>query len=218
LQPARRSVSDDAGNDVSGLLDRLINLHGPTVYLIVGALVFAEDALLVGFLIPGETAAILGGVAASLGHASFPAMTVVVVVSAILGDSIGYLIGQRYGGRLLTRAPLARRAKQVDDARHMLARRGGPAIFLGRFVAFLRAVMPFLAGTVRMRYRTFLVFNAAGGIAWGVVSVTLGYVAGASYKMIEAAFGTAAAIVVAALALAALIVWQVRRRRRNHQT
>jgi membrane protein DedA with SNARE-associated domain len=198
---------------MSGLLDRLLSLSGITVYAIVGALVFAEDAVFIGFLIPGETAAILGGVTASLGHTSMTTMAIVVVIAAILGDTVGYHIGARYGTRLLTVGPLARRRDRVDGARAMLARRGGLAVFLGRFVAFLRATMPFLAGIARMRYRIFLAFNAAGGVVWGIGSVLLGYVAGASYQKIETTFGAAAAVIVAIVAVAAIVVWHVRRHR-----
>jgi membrane-associated protein len=197
------------------LLDQLLSLHGVVVYLIVGLLVFAEDALFVGFVLPGETAAILGGVAASQGNVSVVAMCAVVVLAAIAGDSVGYEIGARYGTRLLSLRVLRRRAARLDAARDTLARRGGPAVFLGRFVAFLRAVMPFLAGTAHMRYRQFLAYNAAGGLTWGVGSVLLGYLAGNSYAVIEKTFGRVAALVVAALIVIALVVWSIRRRRKE---
>jgi membrane protein DedA with SNARE-associated domain len=200
---------------MSNLLDKLTSLPAGLVYLLVGLLVFAEDALFIGFLLPGETAAILGGVAASLAHASLTAILAIVVIAAILGDTIGYQIGKHYGTRLLKARPLARRRRRVDQARTFLARRGGPAVFLGRFVAFLRATMPFLAGTAHMRYRTFLAYNAAGGIVWGVAVVLLGYFAGSSYKRIEHIFGQAAAITVAVAAIISLIIWQIRRHRRD---
>jgi membrane protein DedA with SNARE-associated domain len=195
------------------VLDQLLNLHGVAVYVIVGLVVFAEDAVFVGFVLPGETAAILGGVAASRGNASVAVMCAVVVVAAIVGDSVGYEIGSRYGSRVLSLRVLRRRADRIDAARDMLARRGGPAVFLGRFVAFFRAVMPFLAGTVHMRYRRFLAYNAAGGLVWGTGAVLLGYLAGNSYAVIEKTFGRAAALIVAALVVAVLIVWSIRRRR-----
>jgi membrane-associated protein len=200
---------------MSNLLDKLTSLPAGLVYLLVGLLVFAEDALFIGFLLPGETAAILGGVAASLAHASLTAILAIVVIAAILGDTIGYQIGKHYGTRLLKARPLARRRRRVDQARTFLARRGGPAVFLGRFVAFLRATMPFLAGTAHMRYRTFLAYNAAGGIVWGVAVVLLGYFAGSSYKRIEHIFGQAAAITVAVAAIISLVIWQIRRHRRD---
>ncbi len=79
------------------------------------------------------------------------------------------------------------------------------AVFLGRFVAFLRAVMSFLAGTSRMRYRRFLAYNAAGGRVWGVGSVLLGYLAGNSYAAIERTFGRAVALLAAAVVLVGIV-------------
>jgi membrane-associated protein len=198
---------------VNGLLDSLLNLHGLVVYLIVAAVVFVEDALFVGFVVPGETAAVLGGVAASRGNVSLPVLIVVVVAAAVLGDSVGYEIGARYGTRLLSVRVIRRQQGRIDTARELLARRGGPAVFLGRFVAYLRAVMPFLAGFSRLPYRRFLAYNAAGGVAWGAGMVLLGYLAGHSYAAIEKTFGRAIALIVTVLLLIALVVWGVRRRR-----
>jgi membrane protein DedA with SNARE-associated domain len=200
---------------VSKLLDQLLGLHGTVVYLVVGTLVFAEDALFLGFVVPGETAAILGGVAASRHNVSLTVMCATVVLAAIVGDSVGYEIGARYGTRLLSIRVLRRRQERIDAARATLARRGGPAVLGGRFVAFLRALTPFLAGTSRMRYRRFLAYNAAGGLAWGLGSVLLGYLAGNSYTAVEHTFGRATALVAAALVVAGLVVWSVRRHRRR---
>jgi membrane protein DedA with SNARE-associated domain len=185
------------------------------VYVIVGLLVFAEDALFIGFLIPGETAAIVGGVAASRGNVGLTGMCTLVVMSAVLGDSVGYGIGARYGTRLLSTGAIRRQERRVNATRDLLARRGGPAVFLSRFVALLRAATPFLAGTSRMRYRTFLAYNAAGGLAWGAGSVLVGYVAGNSYMTIEKTFGRATALVGIAVVVAAVIAWRARARRRK---
>ena len=203
------------GYAVTRLLDSLLRLPGAVVYGVVGLLVFAEDALFVGFVIPGETAAVLGGVAASRGNVSVAGMCVVVVLAAIVGDSVGYEVGSRYGVRLLKLPVLRHRAARVDAGRARLARRGGPAVFGGRFVAFFRAVMPFLAGIAHMPYRRFLAYNAAGGLVWGLGCVLLGYLAGNSYAAVEKIFGRTAALVAAALVVVALIAWRVRRHRRG---
>jgi len=195
------------------LLHGLTSLPAGWIYLVVGLLVFAEDALFVGFLIPGETAAVIGGVTANSGRTDLVAMMAVVVAAAILGDSVGYEVGRRFGGRLLETRPLRRRRERVDRAREFLARRGGPAVLLGRFVAFLRATMPFLSGSARMRYRRFLAYNAVGGVLWGVGTVLLGFLAGAAYQRVARTFGVVSAVVVALLALAALVVRRLRRRR-----
>jgi membrane protein DedA with SNARE-associated domain len=202
------------------LTDWLLGLHGLPVYGLVGLLVFAEDALFVGFVLPGETAAVLGGVAASRGHASLPVMLAVVVAAAIVGDSGGYEIGRHLGPRILRSRVLKKRSERIDAAREQLARRGGAAVFLGRFVAFFRATMPALAGTAGMRYPKFLAFNAVGGLVWGTGVVLLGYLAGNSYATIEKTFGRATALIVLAVVVIAVVVWRVRRQatRRTDQS
>jgi membrane protein DedA with SNARE-associated domain len=202
---------------LSSLMDRLLHLDAMLVYGVVGALVFVEDALFVGFVVPGETAAILGGVAASIGHVQLPVIIIVVVAAAIIGDSVGYEVGARFGPKLLSVGPLRKREKSLQNARALLARRGGTAVFLGRFIAFFRAVMPALAGIAHMPYRRFLAFNAAGGLTWGLGSVLLGYLAGDSYSAVEKVAGRATAIGVAVIALIALVVWRIRRRTTHRQ-
>lgn len=197
---------------MSGLVDRVLGLPGWLVLLVTGLVVFVEDAVFVGFVVPGETVALLAGAAAKLGHVSLTGVLVVVVVAAIVGDSVGYEVGRHFGPRILDLPILARRRERLDRARDFLARRGGSAVFLGRWVAFFRAVMPALAGTARMPYGRFLAFNAAGGLAWGVTVVLLGYAAGASYAQVEKYVGRDAALVVVAVVVIALVVWRIRRR------
>jgi membrane protein DedA with SNARE-associated domain len=199
--------------DVTGFLDGVLNAPAWVVRGVVGLVVFAEDALFVGFVIPGETAAILGGVAANRGHVALPAVLAVVLLGAVIGDSVGYEVGRQVGTRVLGWPVLARRRERIDAASDYLARRGGTAVFLGRWTAFFRAVMPALAGTARMPYRRFLTFNVAGGVLWGTTVVLLGYLAGASYGRVEKLLGRGTALVIAALVVAAVVVWQVRRRR-----
>jgi membrane-associated protein len=198
---------------VTALLDRLFNVSGALVYSIVAVLVFAEDALFIGFVIPGETAAVLGGVIASRGHVQLWLIALIVVAAAIVGDTVGYEVGRHLGPRLLNLKVFNKRRARLDDAQDFLRRRGGAAIFLGRFVAFFRAVMPALAGTARMRYLKFLAFNAAGGLTWGVGFTLLGYLAGNSYQRVAKTAGTTAAIVVAAIVLAAVVIWRIRKYR-----
>jgi membrane protein DedA with SNARE-associated domain len=187
------------------------------VLLVVGGVVFAEDALFVGFVLPGETAAVLGGVAARLGHVPPAAVIATVVVAAVVGDTVGYELGRHVGTRVLGWSVLDARRERIDQAQEFLARRGGSAVFLGRWVAFFRAVMPALAGTARMPYPRFLAFNAAGGLVWGVAVVTVGYLAGASYAKVESTFGRDGAIAVVAVVVVAVAVHVARERRRGSQ-
>ena len=190
----------------------------PTVaYLLITALVFAEDALFIGFILPGETAAILGGVLASQHHLDLWLVTALVVLAAILGDTVGYEVGRRFGPRLLNLRLLQKRRQKLDNARDLLARRGSSAVFLGRFTAFFRAVMPALAGASHMPYRRFLLFNAAGGLVWGASAVMLGYFAGNAYISLAKSIGHTVTFVLLGLALIGLIAWHIRKQRKNRK-
>jgi membrane-associated protein len=195
------------------ITDWLAGLSGPVVYAVVAALVFCEDALFFGFVIPGETAVVVGGVLAGRHGVSVGWLALAVVVAAIAGDSVGYEIGHHFGPRILATGPLRRHRDRIADAQELIRRRGPAAVFLGRFIAFFRAMMPALAGASHMRYRTFLLFNALGGLAWGVGFTLLGYFAGAAYTRVEHTAGRALAVALAVVVIAALAAWHLRRRR-----
>ncbi|MDP9988563.1 membrane protein DedA with SNARE-associated domain [Arthrobacter oryzae] len=202
---------------MTGFIDGLLNVSPIVAYIAVFCLVFAEDAIFVGFVIPGETAAVLGGVVASRGEVQLGIMMALVVIAAIIGDSVGYEVGKHLGARLVKTKVLARHSEKLENAQEFLRRKGGSAVFLGRFTAFLRAVMPALAGTSRMPYGRFLAYNAAGGFVWGIGFVLLGFLAGNSYEAVAQAVGRDLAVVIAAVAVAGLIAWHLRSRRRQQR-
>ncbi|MFJ9773207.1 DedA family protein [Kitasatospora sp. NPDC101157] len=193
------------------ITDWLRGLSGPVVYAAVGGMVFTEDALFFSFFIPGETAAVLGGFLAHQGEVSLGWMVLVVVCAAILGDSAGYELGRHLGPPILRTRPLRRHTGQVDSVQDLIRRRGPAAVFIGRFIAFVRPLVPSLAGVSRMPYRRFLFYNALGGIAWGVGFTLLGYFAGAAYTRVEGTVGRVTAIAIAAIVALALLVWFLRR-------
>lgn len=198
----------------SGLTSALGHLNGWVALGLIAALVFGETAIFLGFFLPGEAAVVLGGVLASRGHVSLPVLIGVVVITAVAGPFIGYEIGKRMGDRLFTSPRLRRVAGPLDRARTTLRDRGGVAVFGGRFLAVVRAIMPAAAGAARVPYRTFAIHNTISGIIWGVGYSLLGYVAGSAYVAVERAVGTGLAIALAVLVLAGVGVWAWRRHRR----
>jgi membrane-associated protein len=149
------------------------------VYLAVFALPFLEASVFLGFVLPGETAVIFGGVLASQGEVSLAGVVALGVVGAIAGDAVGYAIGRRWG-RGLRASKLGRK---VGEARWLttesfLQRRGAPAVFFGRWTALLRAMVPSAAGMAHLPYRTFALWNALGGTIWAVACAVGGYLAG----------------------------------------
>ena len=197
---------------VSFILDKIQHLPGSLVFVMVALLVFGEAALFIGFVLPGETSVIVAGVVASQGHVNIVALCVLVVVAAIVGDSVGYAVGRRYGERLMTLPVIRHRRVALERALEGLRQRGPVYVFVGRFTAFLRAVMPGLAGMSKMHYRRFLVANALGGILWGVGFTLLGYFAGGALNRVEK-YASWAGIGLLVLVIAVVTTLHQRRRR-----
>ncbi|MCH5670955.1 DedA family protein [Streptomyces gilvus] len=195
----------------------LAHLPGPVVYIVVVGLVFAEDAFFFGFVLPGETAVIVGGLLARQGVVDLVWLAVAVVLAAIAGDGVGYELGRRLGPPVLHSRPLRRHAHGADRTRDLIRRRGPAAVFIGRFVALFRSLVPAMAGASGMPYRRFFLYNALGGLVWGVGNAVLGYAAGAAYQRAEGLIGRTTALVVAVLVVVALVVWRVRRHRRDRE-
>lgn len=199
------------------IITAIQSLPPVAAYTIIAALVFGEAAIFIGFVLPGETAVMLGGFLASTGHLHIAVLCVIVVVCAVAGDSVGYEVGRVFGPRLVASKLFRKHEAKLGRAREMIGRRGGPAVFIGRFTAFFRAVMPGLAGLSGMRYRTFLTWNALGGLIWGVAYSLIGYYVGASYEKVAKEMGTGAAIVIIAIIVVGLLGWHFTRRRRERQ-
>ena len=176
------------------------------VFLLTGA----ETALLIGFLVPGEVAAILGGVVASRGRVPLAAVTAAATAGAACGDTIGYFLGRR--ARFFERR---RRRKGWSRARAFL-RRGGVAVLLGRFTPFLRTLMPSAAGAAKMPYRRFLPWNLAAVVLWGASSTLVGYWGGRSAETIVHRAGLAATGLLGLVLIALWALWiRFSRRRRG---
>jgi len=188
---------------------------GAWLYVIAGAFAFGEAAILIGLVLPGETALLVAGYFCHEGVLKLPVMIAVAVVCAIAGDSVGYEFGRWFGPRLKT----TRLGRFVGPARWekaegFLRRHGGKAVLLGRSVAVLRALVPSMAGMARMPYRTFLPWNATGGILWGSGCVLLGYAFANALGAVER-YLTWAPIVVIVLLIAYFIYREISKRRKE---
>jgi membrane protein DedA with SNARE-associated domain len=161
-------------------------------YLAVFLIVFMETA---GVPLPGEITLILAGVAAHRGNLDLPLVIVIGATAAIIGDNVGYVIG-RYGGRrvVLRLAHYGRVDSMLGWGERFFASHGGKTVFLARWTAGLRIFGAWIAGMTHMPWRTFFIWNAAGGITWATAAVTAGYVFSGSVARIESVFGKGGAI------------------------
>ncbi len=148
-------------------------------YVGIAALVFAESGLLIGLFLPGDSLLFAAGLLAGGGMLAYGPLAVIVVVAAILGDTVGYWFGKNVGGALFKR-PDSRFFKQeyVQRAERFYTKYGARAIVLARFVPIVRTLAPIVAGVGKMKYSRFLSYNALGGLLWGAGLVSLGYFLG----------------------------------------
>lgn len=193
----------------------IAGLSTDVVYVVVFAIAAAETSAFLGLLVPGEAVIITAGALAGQGTLKVPILIAVVVAGAVIGDAIGYVLGRRYGFRWADR--LARRRTWSQRLRRVRAwmsgPRGGFAVVGGRFVGYVRPLIPFTAGAAGMRYVIFLAFSGPAAVAWASGSILLGAFFGASGERIIQTFGLGAALAVAIVLLAVVSLVAARRRR-----
>ena len=192
-------------DDLIQFIDRL----GQWGYLVIFLGAMLESAAFLGLFVPGESLVLVAGFFAAQGLFDLDALILIVWIGATLGDSIGYEMGRRMGRPALARygSRFGLNNERIERADNFFARHGGKAVFLGRFVGFARALVPFLAGSSRMPYRRFFTYNVIGAALWATAGVLLGYILGASWQSAERWIGRASAIVGGIVLFILILVW-----------
>jgi membrane-associated protein len=190
---------------VAELLQGLDGLHPGVLYLLAGLFTALETSVGIGLVVPGDSVVLLAGTTATTPH-RFAALVAATVLGSLTGESIGYLLGRRYGTRLRT----SRVGRRLGEhrwaaAEAFLAGRGGRAVAAARFVALVHALVPVVAGTVGMSYRRLVSWGAVGAVAWSMLYVGIGAAAGASWRHYGDRIGLAGLAMFGA-ALAILLV------------
>ncbi|MDR7278059.1 membrane protein DedA with SNARE-associated domain [Catenuloplanes atrovinosus] len=203
---------------MDGLVEPLAGLPATLVYLAAAGLVMVETASLIGLLLPAEATLLLVGFLAAQGRLHLGVALVSMITAAAVGDSLAFRAGRRYGPRLRATGPGRRvGAARWERADALMARYGGRAMLVARWVAFVRTLAPRLAGAGGLPYRRFLPWNLAGVAGWVGASVLAGYLAGESYRRMSAVLGgaTGALLVLAVIAVALTPAGRALRRRRE---
>jgi membrane-associated protein len=171
------------GTVVGGMIDPAswlfdaIDSLGAWMYVVVAAFAFLETGGFVGLLVPGETAVIVGGVAAGRGQIDLAPFIALVGMAALCGDITGFLLGRRLGEPFLDKQGARLGIRKQDAARvnQFFARHGGRAVLIGRFIGLVRPLIPFVAGASGLRLRRLLPFSAAGAFGWTATFAVIGY-------------------------------------------
>lgn len=156
-----------------------LNSLSPYGEVVLWLIIFAETGLLIGFFLPGDSLLFTAGILAGQGKLNVWMVVIGCFVAAVLGDQVGYTIGERAGPRLF-RKPDSRVFKQeyIDRTRAFFEKHGPKTIIIARFVPVVRTFAPTLAGVGEMPRRTFLRYNVVGALLWAVGLTLLGYVLG----------------------------------------
>jgi undecaprenyl-diphosphatase len=163
-----------------------------------------ETAVVLGMMLPGELTLVLGGALAARGRAPLWAILAAGVAGPLTGDVIGYFLGRRYGERIVRR----KLKRKWDRAHRWLSKKGHGAVFLGRFLPFLRSVLPTTAGAIAIPPRRFFPRDLLAATIWAVASVLLGYFAARDFERVLAFVNRFSLILLAvALVVAALAIW-----------
>jgi len=166
-------------NDLPGLIT-VVGLIG------IWAMIFTETGLLVGFFLPGDSLLFTAGFLASQHLLGMTPLIIGSFVAAVLGDSLGYRLGRSAGERLFIRQDSRWfRPEYVDRAKEFYAKYGAKTIFFARFVPIVRTIAPVLAGIGKMEYRTFLLYNLLGALAWTGGILLAGYYLGRTIPNID---------------------------------
>ncbi len=144
--------------------------------LIVAGIVFAESGLLIGFFLPGDTLLFGAGLLASQGEMNIWVLVAAVIVAAVLGDNVGYSIGQKAGPRMFSKKDgILFRREYIEKAEAFYEKHGGKTIILARFTPIVRTFAPVVAGIGNMSRRRFFLYNIIGAVLWATTIILLGY-------------------------------------------
>ncbi len=190
-------------------ITEIVAQYGP--WLVV-AMTFSETAVVVGLVVPAEPTIIVAMAFALQGSFPLWLLAAATVAGALLGDSVGFWIG-RTGGRRILQGPgrLERAGREQEGrARALLKKYPGMAISMSRLVPFVRTLMPLVAGSTKITYGRFLLFDVLGVIGWGVGALGMAYIANVGWEWASRTFGVGIAVVLVVGLL--LLWWQVERR------
>lgn len=156
-------------------LDFIFKFFGLWTYVILFLIVFAETGLIVFPFLPGDSLLFTIGAFAALGHLDIAPLVLTLFAAAVIGDSVNYWIGRRFGQKIVDNPRIPINQEHLDETTKFYEKNGGKTIILARFIPFIRTFAPFVAGASHMNYTNFMIFNVVGGFTWVFSLTLLGY-------------------------------------------
>ena len=179
--------------------------------LLAGLGIMLETSVLIGLVVPGDTIVLVASTAVD-GVGEYLGLTFAVIVGALIGESIGFALGRWFGPHI-HHSRVGRRIGEENWARaqRYLERRGGPAVFLSRFLPVLHSLVPLTVGMSTMRYRRFMAWTVPACVIWAFAYVTVGWLAAGSYRELSRELHWAGYVFVAVIAVFLIGVWAAKK-------
>ncbi|MEV1130617.1 DedA family protein [Agromyces sp. NPDC049794] len=193
------------------ILDTVQSVDPVARTLLAGLGIMLETSVLIGLVVPGDTIVLVASTAVG-GPVEYIALALTVIAGAIVGESIGFGIGRWFGPHI-QRSRLGRRIGEENWARaqRYLDRRGGPAVFISRFLPVLHSLIPLTVGMSTMRYRKFIAWTLPACVIWAFSYVTVGWLAADGYRELSRELHWAGYAFVAVIVLFLVVVWAIKK-------
>lgn len=164
---------------INEYIGTFINEYGNFIYVILFLIIFCETGLVFLPFLPGDSLIFAAGAFAAIGELNIFLLWILIVIAAILGDTVNYEIGKHFGKKILNNKKITIIKKEnLQKAEDLVAKYGGAAVFFARFMPIIRTIVPFVVGIGQLHYPKFIKFNALGGIIWVTLFIIIGYLFG----------------------------------------
>lgn len=164
---------------INEYIGTFINEYGNFVYAILFIIIFCETGLVFLPFLPGDSLIFAAGAFAAIGELNIFLLWILIVIAAILGDTVNYEIGKHFGKKILNNKKFTIiKEENLKKAEDLVAKYGGAAVFIARFMPIIRTIVPFVVGIGQLHYPKFIKFNALGGLIWVTLFITIGYLFG----------------------------------------
>lgn len=160
-------------------IGQFIQEYGNFIYPILFIIIFCETGLVFLPFLPGDSLIFAAGTFAAIGKMNFWLLIIIIIMSAILGDTVNYEIGKHFGKKILNNKKFKLiKDENIKKAEDLVKQYGGMAVLLARFMPIIRTIVPFVVGMGELHYPKFIKYNAIGGIVWVSLFLTMGYLFG----------------------------------------
>ena len=190
-------------------IGQFIQEYGNFIYPILFIIIFCETGLVFLPFLPGDSLIFAAGTFAAIGKMNFWLLIVIIIMSAILGDTVNYEIGKHFGKKILNNKKFKLiKAENLKKAEDLVKQYGGTAVLLARFMPIIRTIVPFVVGMGELHYPKFIKYNAIGGIIWVSLFLTMGYLFG-NIKAVQEHF-TLIIIAIVILSLLPILITYIK--------